>query len=136
MLQWIVVLFDNSVFLNDIHIEYFAYLQCKSVKQEYHYGICSFRTEMQSAVFHVVVFFHSHQQQLIIGNQTLRPPCSSPHQWYMTITITKHKTFKYIKKTQKKQFELNTCFCFCVFMCFFSVSSLCIYLKTQKKTLK
>jgi len=53
MLQWIAVLFKNSIFLNDIHTEYFAYLQYKSFKQEYHYGICSFRTEMQSAVFHV-----------------------------------------------------------------------------------
>jgi len=25
--------------------------------------------------------FHSHQQQLIVGNQTFRLPCSSPHQW-------------------------------------------------------
>ena len=41
-------------------------------------------------------FLHSHQQQLII--QTFWPPCSSPHQW--NIQITKHTTFKYIKKTQ------------------------------------
>ena len=29
-----------------------------------------------------------------------RPPCSSPHQWYMQ--ITRQTTFKYTKKTQKK----------------------------------
>ena len=32
--------------------------------------------------------FHSHQQQLIIGNQTFRLPCSSPHQWYIAIHAT------------------------------------------------
>ena len=29
--------------------------------------------------------FPSHQQQLIIGNQTFQLPSSSPHQWYMYI---------------------------------------------------
>ena len=55
VVQRIAVPFENCVFRNDIHTEYFAYLQCKSVKHESHYGIHSFRTETQSAVLAYIV---------------------------------------------------------------------------------
>ena len=50
VLQRIAIPFENCVFRNIIHTEYFAYLQYKSVKHESHYGIRGFRTETQSAV--------------------------------------------------------------------------------------
>jgi len=52
---------------------------------------------------HVILcFFHSRQQQLIIGYQTFWLPCSSPYQWYMP--ITKHNLYLlHEEDTEKKQ---------------------------------
>ena len=40
-----------------------------------------------------------HQQQLIIGNQMFRPPCSSPHQWY----IASYNTHNLKENTEKSR---------------------------------